>query len=249
MSNIYQKPKQVAPPDLTALGKEIVREAQINLNAVQIGIIQEFSPSEQSATIRLVFKQVISIAPDGTRTLREHPLILKCPVMTLFGGPSFINLPIAVGDYCIVLFNDREIDNWFVNGGVQVPSSGRIHDISDAIAIVGIRSLQNSITDFLANGIRLQFAENSRIDITTDAINSIAELFTHTGNMEITANLVVDNNFYVKGLVKGDGGTIRIDDNVVQTAGREIHVGNGATGTFGIVTVVDGIVISGSAEP
>lgn len=245
-NNNFTNIKNTAEPDLTTFGKQVVREAQITLNAVQIGIIQSFDPSEQSATIRLVFKQVLSISPDGTRTLREHPLILKCPVMTLFGGESFINLPIASGDYCIVLFNDREMDNWFVNGGVQVPSSGRVHDLSDAIAIVGIRSLQNSITDFLANGIRLQFSENSRIDITTDAINSIAALFTHTGSMIITQDLEVGGNFTVIGEVFGDGGVLNINDTIQQAAGKSIHAGNGANGTFNIVTVVDGIVISGT---
>ena len=47
--------------------------------------------------------------------------------------------------------------------------------------------------------------------------------------------------------IYGDaGGEWRLNANLMQESGRSIHAGNGATGTFNIVNVVDGIVISGS---
>ena len=186
-------------------------------------------------------KQVLNIDPKGVKTLQEYPLIFECPVVTMFGGDSFINLPIAVGDSCIVFFNDREIDNWLYNGDGEIPTSPRVHDLSDAIALVGIRHYQKSITQFLANGIRISFAADSRIDLTEDEINSVAELFTHTGDMLITGNLTIIGETY------GDGDSnINLHANIVQDNAYEIHAGNGATGTFNVVTVVDGIVVSGS---
>lgn len=250
--------KQLSPADLTDTLENVKRDTGVTLNAVQIGIIEAFDSSNQTATIRIAIKQVIDIAPDGTRTLKEHPLILECPVVTMFGGDSFINLPIQVGDNCLVFFCDREIDNWLNKGGVQAPSIGRVHDISDAIALVGIRNFQNSISDFLANGIRISFAANSRIDLTDDAIDSIAGLFTHTGDMLITGdatveqNLTVEGNMQVDGTVKGNGGTgaftmdVDIDLNGNEIDGGIVKSSNGATGSFDVVTVVDGIVTGGS---
>lgn len=235
--------KDLNDPDLVTVLEAAKRDLSVKLNAVNIGIIKAFNAANQTASIQIALKQVIGVAPDGTRTIKEHPLLLECPVMTLFGGDSFLSMPIQAGDTCIVLFNDREIDNWLYDGGIQTPSTPRLHSIADAIAIVGIRSFQNSIATYLANGIRLSFSPDSRIDLTEDAINSVAELFTHTGNFRVVGN------FYVTGRVYGNGG---VDDNldlytsITQQPGYEIHAGNGATGSFTAVTVVDGIVISGT---
>ncbi len=234
--------KQTNPPILTDVLNEAKRDVHVNMNCVNIGIIEEFFPETQTASIRLALKQVISIAPDGTKTLKEHPLLLECPVVTLFGGDSFLSMPIVPGDNCLVLFNDREIDNWMYDGGVQVPSSGRTHDISDGIAIVGIRSFQNSIAGYLANAVRLSFAADSRITLSNDAIDSVAALFTHTGNLHVTGNLTIAGDVYGE----AGGSTFNLKTDLIQDPGHVIKAGNGATGTFSTVTVADGIVTGGS---
>lgn len=218
------------------------RDVMLNMNCVQIGIIESFDSAKQTATIRMAIKQVASIAPDGTKTLRERPLVFQCPVMILYGGNSYITFPIAPGDNCIVLFNDRQIDEWLLNGGVQVPTTGRAHDFSDAIAIVGLRSFQNSIANYLANGIRLAFSADSKIELTEDLIESTAELFIHNGSMRITENLEIVGDMYGQG-----GNAINLTSDLVQSAGKEIHDGRMCSGTFSnSVTVVDGIVVSGT---
>lgn len=232
--------KQIQEPDLSTVLGEAKNDLKTTFNCIQIGEIKAFDPAKQIASIQLVLKQVSAIAPDGTKTLVDHPLLLECPVMTLFGGNSFINLPITIGDNCIVLFNDREIDNWVYNGGTQTPTTQRKHDISDAIAIVGIRNFQNSLANFLANGVRAWFSANSNISLTDDLIHSVAGLFRQEGDLR------VEGDFYITGDVYGEnGGSISVKTDIVQTAGKSIHAGNGATGAFNTVTVVDGIVISG----
>lgn len=233
--------KTIQEPDLSSTLEQAKRDLKVGFNSIQIGQIEEFDAARQIATIKILLKQVINIAPDGTRTLQERPLILECPVMTNFGGASHINLPIVKGDNCIVLFCDREIDNWLYNGGVQVPTTQRTHDISDAIAIVGLRDLRHSIQNFLADGIRIWFAANSHMDFTDDAITSLASLFTHHGDFR------VNGDFYVTGDVYGENGaalTVRTD--IIQESGYALAAGNGATGGFNFVNVVDGIVVSGS---
>lgn len=240
------KSAQQSPPDLADLLQRAQRDSSLNLNCCQIGIIESFNPADQTATVQVAIKQIERIENDGTRILREFPLLIKCPVFHLYGGNSYITMPITAGDNCILLFNDREIDNWFLNGGVQAPTSLRAHDVSDAIALVGIRSLQNSIANYLTNGVRVQYDGGSKIDLTSDLIESIAALFLHNGDMEVTGDLTVNQNLAVLGVVEGNGGTLTFNANLVQTGAQEIHAGNGANGTFNVVTVVDGIVISGS---
>lgn len=234
--------KQQGLPNLTDLLRATKKDTELGFNAVNIGIIKSFDAGNQTATIQLALKTVISVAPDGTRTLQERPLILECPCFFPFGGGSYLSMPIQAGDNCIVLFNDREIDNWFQNGGMQTPSTYRTHDSSDAFALVGIKNLQTAIGDYIVNGCRLAYNATSRMTLTNNQIETIAELFLHNGDMRITGDLTIE------GVTKGNSGSgnWELEANLVQESGKSIHAGNGANGTFNVVTVVDGIVISGS---
>ena len=149
------------------------------------------------------------------------------PSWSLFGGSSFLSMPVAEGDNCIVLFNDRELDQWY-SGTSQVPQTPRVHDLSDGIAIVGINPLTKSIATYLANGIRLSHGGSSGMDLTDAAINTMALLFTHTGNMKITGDLELDGNLSVTGETHGiSGGTLQVDSNFIQTPGKTMAAGNG----------------------
>lgn len=243
--NTKSTDKQYPKPDLSDVLNEAKRSTMIDLNCVQIGIIEAFDPGTQSATIKLALKRIVAIDPNGVKTLQERPLILKCPCFFPFGGGAYLTMPIQAGDTCIVLFNDREIDNWWVNGGVQTPTSRRTHDISDAFALVGIRNVRNALDDYIANGARLAFSANSRITLTDDLIASIADIFLHTGNMHITGNLTIGGNTYGDG-AGGSGGDINLYANIQQQPGFEIHDGRRISGSFERVTVIDGIVVGGS---
>lgn len=197
---------------------QLKRDIFVNLNCVQIGIIQSFNAENQTAKVRFAIKQVDKIENDGIKILKEKPILLEVPCFILYGGNAFITMPISAGDNCIILFNDREIDNWFMNGDVQAPNTRRAHDLSDAIAIVGLKNLQNTISGYITDGLRIAFGSDTRIDIKDDAINSVASLLTHTGDISCTGNI--------------SAATFTAD--------------NGATGSFNVVTVVNGIVTGGS---
>lgn len=243
--------KTINRPDLVTVLDNLKRDIFFEMNCVNIGIVQEFDETNQTAKVRLALKRVESVAPDGTQTLKERPILLQCPVHILSGGDGYITFPISAGDECIVLFNDREIDNWWNTGEVSAPSTSRFHDASDALVIVGVRSLQKAIADYFVSGIRLQQAA-SKIELDGTDIDSTAGNWTQNGNMTITGNhtvqvnLVVQGNMTIQGNVSGNGGTINVADNIVQSAGKTVSVGNGATGTFDTVTVEDGIVVSGT---
>lgn len=236
----------VPAPDLSEVFDAAKHDLRMTLNAVNIGRIESFNPATQTASVRIAISSVKEVLPDGTRIIQEFPILMECPCVTMFGGGSFVNLPIQKGDSCLVFFNDRQIDGWMSTGQVQPPATARSHDISDAIALVGIRNYQESIARFLADGIRISFAANSEIDLTDNLIESTAALFMHNGNMQVSGNHLVEGNFTVLGTTYGNGGNWTIDSDITQTAGRSIHAGNGATGTFDTVTVVDGIVTGGS---
>jgi len=262
--------EQLQPPVLTDLLNTLKSTLSAEINCVQIGIIRSFDTANQTASIEFAIKKLVEIQVDGTRIYQDRPILLDCPVLVLFGGNSFLSMPIAEGDNCIILFNDREIDQWFINGGVQAPVTLRKHSLSDGFALVGIRSLQDSIADYLADGVRLSYNSTSRISLTEDLIESIAELFKQNGDMLITGNLTVngneeikgnstiDGNMHIKGGLQVDGlttgsggGTFGFGNNVTLNghtlSGGVVSSTNGTSGTFvNSVTVVNGIVTAGT---
>lgn len=244
MVNNVRNPNQNSTADLLDIAK---RQAALAINCTKVGIIRAFNPATQRADVEIAYKQVKDVMEDGTKVYQDYPIIRELPVIVLFGGIDVLTMPITVGDNCLVFFNDSDIDQWAVNGNGKVPTTSRMHDISDGFALVGVRPLSNAINNYLANGIRLSHGGgNAQIDLTENLIESIATLFLHNGNMEVTGNHLVRGNFTVEGTTFGNAGTWTIDADINQVTGRTLKAGNGATGTFDTVTVVDGIVVSGS---
>ena len=110
-----------------------------SLNCVQIGNIELYDPLTNSASVSINFQRKV---PIGNPI--NYPILLSCPVFILSGGATSVQLPIAKGDQCIVLFNDRNIDDWWISGEVKVPPNGRAHDIADGLVLVGIRHMKTA---------------------------------------------------------------------------------------------------------
>jgi Phage protein Gp138 N-terminal domain len=103
----------------------------LDLNCVKIGQIVSFD--YPLATINILGQRVLN---DGTTS--PYPQLENVPVFTLQGGGYSLQLPVAAGDQCLLIFSDRNIDAWNQNGNSQPPLDGRLHDISDGFALVGI---------------------------------------------------------------------------------------------------------------
>lgn len=236
--SIAPQTKQVANPTLSDIMALLKEDIFKTLNAVQVGTIESFNPETQTASVQVSIKRVVTEDDQGNRVLSDVPLLPSVPVFQYSGGSSYLTMPIAVGDTCIVLFNDRELDNWYLDGGRPAPTSFRKHDLSDAICLVGVRNLQNVIGDFLSNGVRLKYDDNTKIDLTASNITASAgatELTATETNLDVTTTTVniTAPNVSVSGIT---------------TSGQLISQ-NGWTGTFATgdsrtVTVVSGIITS-----
>lgn len=123
----------IVPPDLESVLEQIENEVFATLNCIQVGRIEEFDATRQVANVSLQVQRRVN-----KTQVADYPLLLDCPVVVLQGGGAYIDFPITAGDYCLVLFNDRNIDDWWNTGNVVVPRNRRKHSLSDGIALVGI---------------------------------------------------------------------------------------------------------------
>lgn len=143
------------PPDFNTWISLMMKNFSANINCHSIGTIQKYNRTTKIASISINYLRVIknsnpnlpNPAPDGqlSNVNLAYPLLVNCPVMMYKGGGCYIDMPIQQGDTCLVLFNDRETSTWLNAGGVNPPQNERTHDLSDAIAIVGILSLISPI--------------------------------------------------------------------------------------------------------
>lgn len=152
-------------PQLSDLLDKIKDETMSDLNSIAIGTIFHFYPDKQTADVQINYRKVIKGgAPEPNSTNGDvdiavpYPVLSNCPVVVIGGGGGCITFPVAIGDTCLVLFCDRDIDTWF-NYGITgaVPNSNRTHDLTDAIVLVGIHSLISSIAYYATNKVEIRY--------------------------------------------------------------------------------------------
>lgn len=126
------KSDTMMPANFKILMDELKAEIFSTFNCVQIAKVEKVTPTEQTIEASIQIKR---LASDGTST--AYPILVDVPYMVLQGGGAYIDMPIAAGDYCLILFNDRNIDSWWSTANVADPPSKRKHSLSDGFAIVG----------------------------------------------------------------------------------------------------------------
>jgi hypothetical protein len=76
---------------------------------------------------------------EGNRVPVSVPVICNVPVIFPGVGGMRITFPISKGDTVMLLFSERSLDTWLVRGGEVDPVDDRRHQLSDAVAIPGLR--------------------------------------------------------------------------------------------------------------
>ena len=174
-------------PTLAELLELHAKDILLRLNSHHIATIVAFDPVTQTATATVNYKKLFfqfnPLTDQNDPILFPYPLLVQCPVIFLGGGLGNLTFPVIPGDECLALFNDRDIANWLMTGNSQLgPDTLRLHAFSDAILLVGVRSLPRVIPDFNPLATELKFG-TTKISLTaTGATISVG------GTTELTIN-------------------------------------------------------------
>lgn len=179
-------------PSLKDLLDLLQKQIMLTLNCHHIGTVQSFDATKQTATVTINYKKTYFQLNPATGLydpiLKDYPILADCPVIALGGGAAALTFPIQAGDECLVLFNDRSLDNWFQGGTGSAVATPRLHSFSDGIILVGLRSLPNALTNYdtaravLRNGSTLVGVGSSLVKIANQTttllqvINGILDL-------------------------------------------------------------------------
>lgn len=195
MTAITPNLKKPTLPSLTNLLDALKREIMKGINCVKIGTIQSYNATLQEVTVAIAFTQVTSTSPTGVKTFAEYPLLLNVPIYYPSGGGFTLTFPIAAGDECIVLFNDRQLDNWLATGAGQPPTVGRVHDLSDGIALVGVRNNTRALAGVSTDSTQLRDdAGDTYVEVKNGTINIIAPTAVNITSPTVTITASTEVN-------------------------------------------------------
>lgn len=195
----------------TALTDDIMS----NLRVALPGIIQSFDPETVTCVVQPAVKGYES-DDAGKKSSLSLPLLVDIPVIFPRGGGVTLTFPVKAGDECLLIFADRCIDFWWQNGGIQEPVDGRMHDLSDAFAIVGPQSQAQKISGISTRAAQLRTDDGAAF-IELDS-SSRAVTVTTPGKLTASAQggteinspeIVLNGNVTINGNLSqgmGDGG-------------------------------------------
>jgi hypothetical protein len=190
-----------------------IDEALSNIHTCTIAKIEKVNATTIDA--KPVFNRVV----DGKSI--ALPLFTKIPLFSLQGGSSHIVMPIAVGDYCLLIFTERCSDAWLAGNDNVTPLEYRMHDYSDGFALVGVNNQQGALTI------------PSVIQITGDSNHDGDRV--HTGDTNQTGDIIQAGN-------KTQTGSHVIAGNLTVTGGATTITGGDITISSGNITITGGEV-------
>lgn len=129
-----------AAPNTADMLNRVKYDVSREINCHLICKIESIDAAKNTITCSSAFKRRMS----DEREL-DYPLFVDVPLFVLSGGGAHLFIPPKVGDWCILMFNDRDIDDWWYSGELRAPASPRAHSLSDGMAIVGIRPQSNPL--------------------------------------------------------------------------------------------------------
>lgn len=175
---------------------EIAQDAIMSrLNCHNIGRILEFDKLTQTCTVELM-----QLKQFNQYTITPAP-ITQVPLIILGAGGGHITLPNPVGTICLLLFLDRNMDNFMETGEQYVPDTTRMHDFTDCVALTTFTTLANPIENYDDEAITL-FNEG-----LVEGVSKLSYIKIYPDRIELHG----DNTIQIQST---DGGNIVVDDKI-----------------------------------
>lgn len=130
-------PNESRAPDLAELLDLAVERGLLRVNTWMPGRIDSYDATKQTATVvpELTLR---AAAQDGSEAALVPPKLVDVPVVFPGAGGFRLTFPLAQGDRVMLVFAQRSLDEWKTAAGAVDPADERHHDITDAVALVGL---------------------------------------------------------------------------------------------------------------
>lgn len=193
-------------PDLKTANDKTRKRIFNQLNCACIGIVKAVYADNQTVDVQPVVKGQ-RLHSDLSVSEFVPPLLLDVPLVFFQGGNYTITVPVAVGDEVLVVFTDSDYSAWWQSGGVQNPQRLRKHNLSNAIAIAGVNSVPNAISNWSNTGVTIRTRDNSQyISVEPETITLKSATINIEGNLNVNGDTAITGNTTITGseTVTGD---------------------------------------------
>ena len=164
------------PPNLRSLLDAFKQEVLSDVHGHLIGTVAAIDPAARTVSVQI---NELRRLPNGTT--QAYPLLTDVPLFTFGNNDAIVYVPHKVGDTCLVLFNDHDIDNWFVSGNTTTPNTSRSHSLSDGMALIGFRSKANPLTGLVRYDAVILQEGSSFVALGDAPVMSSATAFVQVG--------------------------------------------------------------------
>lgn len=134
--------------------------------------IESYDKAKQTVDVQPMLKRAL---PDGrdNYTAESLPTIADVPVLFPRSGGFFISMPLAKGDFVLLVFAERSMANWRSTGNESDPGDLGMHTLDGAVAIPGIFPDSKALSSADDTNMVLGSDSNGsgRIEIKSNAIN------------------------------------------------------------------------------
>jgi hypothetical protein len=124
-------------PTLPDLLRDVLDQWVSGIHTAMPGVIKAYDAATQLADVKPQIKTALR-KRDGSYVTEDLPLIASVPVLHPRSGTAWVHLPLAVGDTVLLVFCERDINEWRRMGADVDPNDLRTHGLSGAVAIPGL---------------------------------------------------------------------------------------------------------------
>ena len=159
----------------------------MRLNTCIPAIIDSFDATNQtvSATPAINIKYINP--GDGKVSYIKYPVITNIPLAIIRGSGVSITQPITKGNPCTLIFSQRSIDNFILEGGIANPVEGnnpmtsiiRCMDLTDALCFPGVITTKDKISNYATDAIEIRSDDGkTKVSVKQDSLTFIQDSAT-----------------------------------------------------------------------
>lgn len=175
----------------------IKRELFLEMNCHAVAKVKAFNSLQQTIEAEILYgQQYLQRDPRSGKystVLIKYPIVVDVPVVVMGGGGATLTFPIQAGDECLLMFNDRDIDNWYSGTPGGAVATDRCHSMSDGFALIGVRSKLTAIPGY----------DTARAALTYRNAAGIKQARVAVSDRVVIANATVDFSQTINTLMTG----------------------------------------------
>lgn len=166
--------------DSAEVFRQVLDASQSKIWTALPAIVESVDLSRQTISAQPAIRVRVS-DENGNVADTQLPLCVDVPLMLPRAGGFSITFPIKSGDEVLLVFSSRCIDAWWQSSGVQSQPDFRMHDLSDAFAILAPTSQPKKLENISATNLQIR----------NDTGNAIIEIEA-LGKIKLTSQTEVE---------------------------------------------------------